>query len=263
MPRRSNPDLNSLIGKYSKSAIVLEIEKNLLIENQRSFLSSDLFLADVFDEKNYDLSRYEALEESLKKDGFLVPLIVSKTEGGYEIINGVKRYLLGKKIGLKEMPCISADLSEERKYTYILLNIQDEGDCPLVKTTCYKALIEKYHFTINQIAKLSNISPSQIRNLIRLDQLPEELKDALRKEELDYASARALLGLPEAKQHQLFEKIKKERFSVREIELEKRKHLGISKRRRVTLSGDQVILSFSSEKEAKKAYQELFKKYSQ
>jgi ParB/RepB/Spo0J family partition protein len=261
---KSRTDLNALVKKYQRISAVSEIEKNLLNRSRQSFLASELYLSDVFDETNYDLSLYQSLEASLRKDGFLVPLIVVRNEekDGYEIINGVKRFLLGKKIGLTEMPCILAELSEERKHSYIIENIQAENDCALVKTTCFKVLIDKYGMTAEDISSLSNISLNQVKNLIRLDQLPDFIKADLRSYKLNYAQARTLLGMPLSKQKALEEKILKEKISVRELEQEKRRFLGQTKQTKIVLKRNKIILTFKDEKSALKAYPAMIKEFS-
>lgn len=261
---KSRTDLSALTKKYQRISAISEIEKNLLSRSRQSFLASQLYFSDLFDEKNYNLSLYQSLEESIKKDGFLTPLIVVRNEGkeGYEIINGVKRFLIGKKIGLTEMPCILAELNLARKNAYIIENIQAENDCALVKTTCFKVLLEKYQMTIEEIAAISNISLNQVKNLIRLDQLPDFIKEDVRSYHLTYAQARTLLGLPFSLQQEMKEKIKKEKISVRELEQEKRRYLGQAKKTVITLKKRKIILTFQSEKEAQKAYPTIVREFS-
>ena len=113
-------DLNSLVKKYQRYSVVNEIEQNLLGHSQSEIRIEELHLSALFSEDNYDLSYYKSLEESLTKDGFIMPLIVVKGNDGYEIINGVKRFLLAKKIGYKEQPdvieyCGKSEFKRKRK----------------------------------------------------------------------------------------------------------------------------------------------------
>lgn len=192
----------------------------------------------------------------------MVPLIVVKGEGKeFEIINGVKRFLLGRKIGMKEMPCVMANLTPERKYAYIVENIQTEMDVVLVKSHCFTVLENKYGYTTESLSSLSGLSIHQIKNIMRLEELPEFLKDAIRSFKLSYAQGRTLLGLPVEKQKELYERIQKEKISVRQLEQEKRKYLGIQQKRKISLQGRKITLTFDSEEEAKKAYLHLKKEF--
>ena len=264
MPKRTRrTDLSALVEKYQGLSIVSEIEHNLLSANRSKHNIEDLVLNDLYDEKNYCLEKYQGLKDSLKDDGFLVPLIIVESkENKFEIINGVKRYLLAKELGYKEMPCVLAELSIERKFAYIIQNICSEGDCPLVKTKAFLTLEEKYGYSDMDISKISSLSLNQVRNIKRLSSLPEFLKEGVRDFTLSYSEARALLNLPETKQHELYDQIKMGMLSVRDLEKIKRQHIGRLKKRKVTLKNKRVTITFASVEEAKKFYPMIEKEFS-
>jgi ParB/RepB/Spo0J family partition protein len=264
MPKRTRrTDLSALVEKYQGLDIVSEIEHNLLSANRSNHKVDDLVLNDLYNEKNYCLEKYQGLQDSLRDDGFLVPLILVKREDDkFEIINGVKRYLLGKKLGYSEMPCVLADLNQERKHAYIIQNILSEGDCPLVKTEAFLTLEKKYNYSDIEIAKISSLSLNQVRNLKRLSSLPEFLKEGVRDFTLSYSEARALLNLPENKQKELYEQIRNGMLSVRDLEKIKRLHIGNSRKRKVTLKNKRVTISFATAEEAKKFYPMIVKEFS-
>ncbi len=264
MPKRKKRiDFSSLVEKYQGLSVVSEIEKNLVL-SQRSEADIEKFvLSNLFDEKNYNLDIYHSLKDSLLKDGFLMPLIVlEKEDGTYEILNGVKRYLLAKKLSYRKLPYVKTELTTERKLEYILENIMKEDDNPLVKTHAYLRLEKEYSFTDEKIALLSGQSINQVRNLKRLDQLPYFLKDGLINSTLTYSEARCLLNLPKEKQKDLYEKIQNGSLSVRDLEREKRTYLGNSKKRKVTLNRKSVTIQFSSAEEAEKFYPIIQKQFS-
>lgn len=256
-------DLGNLVKKYQRFSVVDEIEQNLLGISETKVPIELLFLSDLFSEENYDLDSYGSLEKSLRQDGFFVPLIVVKNQERYEIINGVKRFLLAKKIGFKELPIVKAELPEERKFAYILENIQEEGDSALVKSYAFQVLNEKYGLKEEKLSSLSSYSISQIRNLLRLKNLPDFLKKSIRSFEITYSEARSLLNLPLDKQKELYQKIKSENLSVRQLEKEKRSYCGSHKKSIVKRKGKTVTITFADEKEAEKNYPRLVRFFSE
>lgn len=246
----------SLIARYKGNSVVNEIEKNLSNTKRSDYQISSLYLSEFYDENNYYLDAYPALKESIIKDGFLIPLIITKSEtekDKYEIINGAKRYLFAKELKMQTVPCILTEIDSERKVAYIIENIMEENASPLSKTHCFKLLKEK-GFTIEDIAEVSSLSQSQVRNLIRLDDLSKTLKVALIQNKISYGIARTLLNLPEKTQNNLYEEILEENLSVREIEARKRIFLGKKKKRTITLKGKTVLIRFESEEEAMHQY---------
>ncbi len=264
MPKRTRrTDLSALVEKYQGLSVVSEIERNLLSANRNEYSVDQLELNELYSTKNYHLEKYQALEESLKTDGFLVPLIlVRKEDGRYEIINGAKRFLLAKKLGFRKVPCVNAVLSTNRKIEYIIQNIVQEGDNPLVKTYAFITLSEKYHYSDEDISRMSSLSITQVRNLKRLNSLPQFLKDGILDFVLSYSEARCLLNMPVEKQKRLYDEIRKGTISVRDLEKEKRNHLGNSRNRKVTLHKKSVTITFRDEEEAKKYFPQIQKEFS-
>lgn len=262
MPKKKRTNLSSLVRKYQGLSIVNEIEHNLLFSDRLRRNISDFVISDLYDENNYSLDSYKTLEDSLKLDGFLVPLIVIENDGKFEIINGVKRFLIGKKIGYKEMPYVKAELSLERKQAYIIQNIIEEDDHPLIKTYAFKKLTDKYNYDDNMISNISLLSLNQVKNLKRLDLLPDFIKEGIKNNSVSYTEARSLLNLPIDKQKELYERIIHSEISVRELEKEKRNFSGLQKKRKIALKGKKIIITFSSEVEAKRYLSNIKKEYS-
>lgn len=260
--KKKRTDVSSLVKRYQRLSVVNEIEANLSNVSRFNVTPDKLFLCPLFNRSNYDLSRYNTLKESLKKDGFLVPLVVVENkQKGYEIINGVKRFLIGKEIGLKEIPIIKVDLSQERKFSYILENIQYENDSPYVKTYAFQKLKTQYNYSEEQIAQAAMISVSQVKNLLRLENLPDFLKQALISFNLTYGEARTLLNLPLDIQKRLFDDIQNGTISVRDLEKAKRNYLGNERKTTVSLKGKTVVIHFESEEDAKKNFIKIQRDY--
>ena len=253
--KNSNQDLGSLITRYKNNSVVNEIEKNLSKIKKSDYEISSLYLSDFYDQSCYHLDSFPALEESIKRDGFLLPLIISKgtEDGKFEIINGAKRFLFAEKLHLNFVPCVLTEIDSERKIAYIIENIVEEGGCPLIKTHCFLQL-KKLGYSPETISRISGLSLSQVKNLMRLDLLSDELKKALIDGKIQYGEARAMLNLPSSTQHELMEEILEDGLSVREIESRKRAFLGKQKKRTVSLKGRTVLVKFENEDEARNYY---------
>jgi ParB family chromosome partitioning protein len=262
--RKRKPELSALVEKYRRYSVVSEIEKNLSSRARLLYPTGSLYLSDLYDEKNYDLSCYPELSESLRKDGFLTPLVIvkGKKEGTFEIINGVKRFLLAEKDGMKEVPCVLADLSADRKNAYILENILEEGDCALVKTECFERLKENAGYPESRIAQEASLSLTEVRNLLRLRNLPPFLKEGIRNFTLRETEARALLGMPEETQRKLYSEIKDGKLSVRDIEKIKRDFLGKKRKTSVSRKGRRIEIVFKDEEEAERNYPKIVREFS-
>ncbi len=260
--KANRTDLSSLVRKYQRFSVVDEIEQNLLGISETKVNIEELYLSNLFSEANYDLNCYRSLEDSLRNDGFFVPLIVVRRDKGYEIINGVKRFLLAKRIGFSELPIVKADLEEERKITYILQNIQEEGDSALVKTYAFSVLKKQYGYSEEKMASLASCSVSQVKNLLRLETLPDFLKNGIRSYDLSYSEARSLLNLPVEKQKELYGKIRKGVVSVRDLEKEKRSFSGNGRKTKVVKNGNRITITFENEEEAKRNYPRVLRFFS-
>ena len=263
MPKRTRrTNLSSLIDKYQNLSVVSQIEQNLLSGTRNYISKNELILNDLYLEENYDLSHYFQLEESLKKDGFLVPLIVVKQGKQYAVINGVKRFLIAKKIGIEKMPCVLGEIQQDRLHSYVIEHIMDENEHVLIKAYAFDVLNKKYHYSDDKIAELAHISLTQVRNIKRLTKLPSFLKEALLSFKISYSEARSLLNLPIEKQKELYHEILSGNLSVRDLEKEKRTFIGTQHKRKIRLQKKKVIIQFKDEEEAKKYYPQIVKEFS-
>lgn len=256
MSKAKKTGIESLAGKYARYSIVGEIERNILSIAPTKVEKDDLLLSDVYCEENYDLELYTSLRESIEKEGFSVPLIVIKNQDGkFEIINGVKRFLIGKKLGLEVFPVAVAELSDERKFAYLLENIQNEKDSPYVRVYALNILNTKYGLSIEDLATLSSCSISQIRNLLRLCNLPPYAKKALVEEQISYGEARLLLNLSSANQRKLFDMMIDTDLSVRELEKKKKRMNGYRNGNvEIKKDGDTITIRFEDKKQLDRLY---------
>lgn len=147
--------------------------------------------------RNFDVDALEQLSASIKNHGVLQPILVREiADGRYQIIAGERRWRASKMAGLSEIPAIVLDGSEQEAAEIALIeNVQREDLNPLEESLGYRALIEQYDFTQEELANRIGKSRSAIANALRLLDLPEALLSFLATGELTAGHARALLGL--------------------------------------------------------------------
>lgn len=160
------------------------------------------------------------LSESIKQFGVIQPLVVQKREDYYEIIAGERRWRASKIAGIKEVPVIIKDYSEQEIVEIALIeNIQREDLNPVEEAQAYKRLIEEYNLKQDEVAERVSKSRTAITNSMRLLKLSDDVQQMLIEEMISSGHARALLSIEDKEQqYQLALKIMDEKLSVREIE---------------------------------------------
>jgi ParB family chromosome partitioning protein len=136
------------------------------------------------------------LSNSIAQNGVLQPILVRKVGETFQIIAGERRFRASKLAGLKEIPCIVKDLSDEQVFILsIVENIQREDLNPLEEAESYHKLIKEFGYKQEEVAELMGKSRSHIANLIRLIKLPESLKALVLGGKLTGSHVRPLLAL--------------------------------------------------------------------
>ena len=173
--------------------------------------------------KDFDLEPLQALADSVRDYGVLVPLIVREnpvSAGTYEIIAGERRWRAAKMAGISEVPVVIMD-SDDMKTSEIALieNVQRQDLNPVEEAFAYQALIDRFGLTQEEVAQKVGKSRSTVTNMLRLLELPEGALELLKKGDISGGHARALLGLDdEAQIVDLAQKIVQKDYSVRETE---------------------------------------------
>lgn len=164
---------------------------------------------------------FNELVKSIKEKGVLQPILVRpKGEGLYECVAGERRLRAAKKAGLKEVPAIVKDFSDEDALVIALIeNLQRKNLNPLEEALGYKNLMEKFGYTQEDIAQRVGKDRATIANLLRLLKLPSIIQKDLLEEKLTVGHAKVLLSLDsESKQIYLRNLILEKGLSVREAE---------------------------------------------
>ncbi len=160
------------------------------------------------------------MADSIREHGIFQPLIVQKKDDYYEIVAGERRWRAARLAGLKEVPCIVREFTEqEKRMIQLLENIQREGLTPIEEAMAYRSLIDDFNMTQDQLAESIGKNRTTITNTMRLLNLADEVKEMLDDEKLTPGHARALLSL-EKKEDQVSvaNQVFDQQLTVRETE---------------------------------------------
>lgn len=170
--------------------------------------------------KYFDDEKIEELAESIKRYGVIQPIVLRKSQNYYEIVAGERRWRAARIAGLKEVPCIMRDFTdEENMLVAIIENMQREDLNPIEEANGIETLIKTYGFTQEEVSKNISKSRPYITNLLRLLRLPDKIRDMLEDGMITQGHARALINIDnEKRQLHLCEQIVEKGLSVREVE---------------------------------------------
>lgn len=170
--------------------------------------------------KKFDEDGLLELSESIKQYGVLQPLLVQDKKDYYEIIAGERRWRAAKLAGLKEIPVIIRNLSDQEIVEISLIeNIQRENLNPIEEAQAYKRLMEEFHLKQDEIAEKVSKSRTAVTNSMRLLKLCDNVQQMVIDEMISTGHARCLISIENKElQHQLALKIFDEKLSVRETE---------------------------------------------
>ena len=170
--------------------------------------------------KNFDEDALEELAESIKQYGLLQPILVQDRKTYYEIIAGERRWRASKKAGLKEVPVIIRNYSEQEIVEISLIeNIQREDLNPIEEALAYKRLLTEFNLKQDEVAERVSKSRTAVTNSIRLLKLNEKVQQMVIDDMIQTGHARALLGIEDLeKQYNMAQKVFDEKLSVRETE---------------------------------------------
>lgn len=169
--------------------------------------------------KEFDGEKLDELAQSIKENGIIQPIIVRQSPViGYEILAGERRYRASLLAGLKSIPAVVKQLSDqEMMIQSIIENLQRENLNPIEEARAYESLVDK-GFTHAEIADKMGKSRPYISNSIRLLSLPEQILSEVENGKLSQAHARSLVGLTKEQQDYFFQRIIEEDISVRKLE---------------------------------------------
>ena len=160
------------------------------------------------------------LADSIKQYGVLQPLLVRKRKDYYEIIAGERRWRAAKIAGVKEVPVIIKEYTEQQAVEIALIeNIQRENLNPIEEAMAFKKLLTEFNLKQDEVAERVSKSRTAVTNSMRLLKLGEKVQQMIIDDMITTGHARALLAIDdEEQQYLLATKIFDEKLSVRETE---------------------------------------------
>lgn len=170
--------------------------------------------------KTFDEDKLEELAASIEEHGLIQPVVLRKAGKGYEIVAGERRWRAARKVGIKELPCIVKELTdEENMLLAIIENMQREDLNPIEEAEGLRQMIDTYGLTQEQVSKSVGKSRPYIANCLRLLKLPEVIIGYVSAGELSAGHAKAIAGVDdEDKQIKLADDTIRNGWSVRQLE---------------------------------------------
>ena len=254
------PDKTSKTVKNGTSGSTQKKEKKISdkLADIKESPSGEVFLKVNEVEPNRDQPRKEfdedallELADSIKQYGVLQPLIVQKKAGYYEIIAGERRWRAAKLAGVKEIPVIIKEYTEQEIVEISLIeNIQREDLNPVEEAQAYKRLIEEFHLKQDEIAERVSKSRTAVTNSLRLLKLSPRVQEMVVDEMISAGHARAILGISDFETQEMIAlKVFDHKLSVRETEALVRKILKPSRQKEtVSNSAEDAVYESLEEK---------------
>ena len=170
--------------------------------------------------KYFDDDKLKELVASISENGILQPVVVQKSETGYELVAGERRWRASKKAGLKKIPAMIREVSDTKALELAIIeNIHRQDLNPIEEAEAYKRLAEEFSLTQEMIAEKVGKSRAAIANILRLLNLSRNIQENLISGKLSMGHARALLGLDNTGQMQaMCQEILKQGLTVRQTE---------------------------------------------
>jgi len=170
--------------------------------------------------KNFDEDALEELSESIKQFGLLQPILVQDRKTYYEIIAGERRWRAAKKAGLKEVPVIIKNLTEQEIVEISLIeNIQREDLNPIEEAQAYKRLLTEFNLKQDEVAERVAKSRTAVTNSMRLLKLSDNVQQMIIDGMISTGHARALISIEDPEQQYVIaQQIFDEKLSVRDVE---------------------------------------------
>ena len=211
MKKRLGKGLSALIDDVDDSNNFNKKEQSNLIPPEK------INLTNFQTRKRFDKESLEQLARSIRENGLIQPIILRKNKNNYELIAGERRLRAAQIIKLDKIPSIILDADDKKAFEIGLIeNLQREDLSPIEEANGYKRLMDEFNYTQEQLAKVVSKSRSHIANLLRIINLPEEVKKFILNGSISLGHARCLVGYANAVA--LAKKIIKDGLTVRYIE---------------------------------------------
>lgn len=220
--------LDALIPAAPKKTVSKAVKEEKVVPKQETVVKKGVEMLKITDiepnreqpRKKFDEDALLELADSIKQFGVIQPLIVQKRDNYYEIIAGERRWRAAKIVGVKEIPVIIKDYSDQEIMEISLIeNIQREDLNPIEEAYAYKRLLEEYHLKQDEVAEKVSKSRTAVTNSIRLLKLDKRVQQMVIDDMISTGHARSLITLEDGDlQYTIATRIFDEKLSVRETE---------------------------------------------
>lgn len=216
-PEAVNPAENSII----EAVIERQTEQEIVNMNDVQFLKIDDIVPNPFQpRKTFNEEALQDLADSIKEFGVIQPLLVRRTDNGYELVAGERRLRASKLAQLEEIPAIIKELTDKEMAELAMIeNLQREDLHYLEEAEGFQQLIANFGFTQDELARRMGKKQSTVANKLRLLKLSPEVRSILVQDQLTERHARALLKIDDYNiQMEILESIRQKDLNVRETE---------------------------------------------
>lgn len=170
--------------------------------------------------QDFDQSALNELVDSIRQHGVLQPLLVRPAGDGYQLIAGERRLISAKKAGLRQVPCRVLNLTDQQVSEVALEeNLKRQDLNVLEKAIAFQDYLKRFSCTIEDLARRLSFERSTVSNMLRLLELPDQVKGDLRSDKISAGHARAILAVKNVDgQIALSQRVQAENLSVRKTE---------------------------------------------
>lgn len=202
--------------------VIKEVVKEVIKEvpTEMTLKIKDIEINKEQPRKLFNEDALQELADSITQHGVIEPLVVTKRDKYYLLVSGERRWRAAMKAGLKEVPVVVKDYTDQEILEIgIIENIQREDLNPIEEAQAYKKLIDEFHLKQDDVAERVSKSRTAITNILRLLKLSEPVQEMVIDEKLTNGHARALIPIEDKElQYETACKVFDERLSVRETE---------------------------------------------
>ena len=189
----------------------------------------------------FDIKGLEDLASSIRTYGVTQPILVRKKDHGYELVAGERRLRASKLAGMDTIPVMVREINDKESLELALIeNIQRADLSVLEEAEAYKRLRDEFGLTQEEVAYRVGRSRSVIANTLRLLELPQEIRDSIKRRELSRSHARTILGLESNEERMaMWQSIVSDKLNVRQVEIkvnEKSNNLKKSKNKKIDIN---------------------------
>lgn len=208
---------------FSQGESVLEAAETKKSEDGSYIIELPISQIDINKEqprKSFDDESIAELAASIKTNGLLQPIAVTKENNRYTIVAGERRYRAFRQLGYETIPAIIKNLTRQQSMELALVeNIQRKDLNSIEEAMAINSLLQEFGYTQQELAERLGKSRSALANSIRLLSLPESIKKMVKSGELTEGHARCLIPLPEKLQNEAAKSIVDKQLNVRQTEV--------------------------------------------